>query len=92
MFHVRTSTLTGHASCVLEGGESLAELVRSGKVQLAAAVAVSDAPEELDAMLHRREPPPGAHAPPPQPSEPPPAGGRGLLQRAGAIFGKKGGG
>ncbi len=86
--------------------DSLAELVNTFKVSAEDAIVVADNPEELESTLSGKRlqatPPivsegiktPGAaNAPPPTPE---PAGGapsekpKGLLERAGAFFGKKG--
>ncbi|HEX8789862.1 MAG TPA: PilT/PilU family type 4a pilus ATPase [Polyangiaceae bacterium] len=68
--------------------ESLYDLVRAGRVTKDAALAVAENPEELDAILSGRKPPPGA-----QPAVPPgakPEGAPGLLGKAGQLFGRKG--
>jgi twitching motility protein PilT len=68
--------------------ESLHDLVRAGRVTKEAALAVAENPEELDAILSGRKPPPGA-----QPVMPPgakPEGAPGLLGKAGQLFGRKG--
>jgi len=68
--------------------ESLYDLVRAGRVTKEAALAVAENPEELDAILSGRKPPPGA-----QPAMPPgakPEGAPGLLGKAGQLFGRKG--
>jgi len=83
--------------------DSLAELVNTFKVSAEDAIAVADNPEELDATLSGKRvgvPPPVIADPVklPQPTSGPPdsapgaaAGAKGLLGRAGALFGKKGG-
>jgi twitching motility protein PilT len=68
--------------------ESLHDLVRAGRVTKEAALAVAESPDELDAILSGRKPPPGA-----QPAIPPgakPEGAPGLLGKAGQLFGRKG--
>ncbi|APR79450.1 Twitching motility protein PilT [Minicystis rosea] len=90
---------------VIRLDDSLAELVRAGRVTAAAAVAVADAPEDLEAALGmRRNSQTGQRAvtppavPPPSPSG---SGGRptdgratdptrGFFERAGALFGGSG--
>jgi twitching motility protein PilT len=69
--------------------DSLADLVRAGKASLDDAIAVADNPDELaSAFADRRAPPPEAMPPPaPEPLD----GPKGLIGRAGALFGKKGG-
>jgi twitching motility protein PilT len=65
--------------------ESLAELVRNGRVTRDAALAVADSAEELDAFLSGKRapgPPPDAVAKKPD--------GQSLLGKAGQMFGKKG--
>lgn len=87
--------------------DSLAELVNSFKVSAEDAIVVADSPEELESTLSGKKlqntppvvadgikPPTAAAAPPPPADQSPaaPAGGaKGLLGRAGAFFGKKGG-
>jgi len=87
--------------------DSLAELVNSFKVSAEDAIAVADSPEELESTLSGKKlqntPPVVAEgikppAPAGSPVAPPPAeqaaaatGAKGLLGRAGAFFGKKGG-
>ncbi|MDI1477666.1 PilT/PilU family type 4a pilus ATPase [Polyangium sp. y55x31] len=72
--------------------DSLAELVRAGKASLEDALLVAEAPDELEAVLAGKRAP---AAPPIPPGEPPkpaePEANKGLLGRAGALFGKKGG-
>lgn len=87
--------------------DSLAELVNSFKVSAEDAIAVADSPEELESTLSGKRlqntppvvaegiKPPTSAAPPPPPADQGPAapagGAKGLLGRAGAFFGKKGG-
>ncbi|HVY47266.1 MAG TPA: PilT/PilU family type 4a pilus ATPase, partial [Minicystis sp.] len=98
-FQIPSLMQRGRGLGVIRLNDSLAELVRAHRTTAAAALAASDAPEELDALLQRRDAPANAYGPPPgnappQPgSRPPPPRddqGKGLFQRAGAIFGKKG--
>jgi len=86
--------------------DSLAELVNTFKVTAEDAILVADSPEELESTLSGKrlqETPPVntegikapasvAAAPPPEAAPNAPVGGaKGLLNRAGAFFGKKGG-
>lgn len=86
----------GKALGVVRLDDSLLELVRAGKTTAAAALAVAEAPDELEAALGLRRPSremPRVTAPPrppdPQPSEPQQPGKGGFFERAGAIFGGK---
>ena len=65
--------------------ESLADLIRAGRITLAAAKAVADNPDELEAAIAAKD----AAARPPPPPEPKKDAG-GLLGKAGQIFGKRG--
>ncbi|MDC3984224.1 type IV pilus twitching motility protein PilT [Polyangium jinanense] len=72
--------------------DSLADLVRAGKASLEDALLVAEAPDELEAALAGKRAsavPQAAPAEPPKPAEP--EANKGLLGRAGALFGKKGG-
>jgi len=69
---------------ILRLDESLADLVRAGRISLAAAQAVAEAPEELEAVLSGKRAPPVV----PDAVKKPEAGG--LLGKAGQIFGKRG--
>lgn len=77
--------------------DSLADLVRAGKVSLEDAMAVAEAPEEFEANVAGKKPaapaPQAAAAPAPQEAAKAPEAEpqKGLLGRAGALFGKKGG-
>jgi twitching motility protein PilT len=80
--------------------DSLGDLVRAGKVTTEDAVIVADSPEELEATLAGKRPaaapavlPDGVKPPAEQLATPTPdaAAPKGLLGRAGAFFGKKGG-
>lgn len=72
----------GRALGIIRLDDSLAELVRGGKIAREEALAVAESPETLSTLL-------GGGAARVAP-EPPKESGN-LLQRAGAIFGKKGG-
>jgi twitching motility protein PilT len=63
--------------------DSLADLVRAGRVTLASALTVAEAPEELEAVLSGKRAP----APVPDAMKKPEAGG--LLGKAGQLFGGK---
>jgi twitching motility protein PilT len=69
---------------ILRLDESLADLVRAGRITLAAALSVAEAPDELEAVLSGKRVP----APIPDAVKKPDAGG--LLGKAGQIFGKRG--
>jgi Tfp pilus assembly ATPase PilU len=89
----------GKALGVVRLDDSLAELVRAGKTTAAAALAVAEAPEDLEAVLGIRRPSremPRVTAtspqrpPEPRPSEPQQPGGKGgFFERAGALFSAK---
>jgi twitching motility protein PilT len=70
----------GKALGIIRLDDSLADLVRAGKVSREDALAVAESPETLGALLGGGKPPP-----PPEPQKP----GENLFQRAGAIFGRK---
>jgi twitching motility protein PilT len=69
---------------ILRLDESLADLVRAGRITLAAALLVAEAPDELEATLGGKRAPPVT----PDAAKKPEAGG--LLGKAGQIFGKRG--
>ncbi|MDI1451973.1 PilT/PilU family type 4a pilus ATPase [Polyangium sp. 6x1] len=72
--------------------DSLAELVRAGKVSLEDALLAAEAPDELEAVLAGKRAAAAPQAPPGEPPKPAEAeANKGLLGRAGALFGKKGG-
>ncbi|XXY51927.1 PilT/PilU family type 4a pilus ATPase [Sorangium sp. So ce269] len=96
-FQIPSLQQRGKGLGIIRLDDSLAELVRAGKTTLEAALVVAEAPEELEAVLAgKRQPaltpdrrPP---SPPPDASKPgAPEAGKGLFERAGALFGKKGG-
>jgi twitching motility protein PilT len=83
---------------VIRLDDSLAELVRAGRTTAAAAIAVAEAPDELEAALGIRRPSQTmprptqtspVRPPDPKPSEPGAAPKGGFLERAGALFGGK---
>ncbi len=82
----------GKGAGIVRLDDSLADLVREGKTSLEDALAVAEVPEELEATLAGKK---GVAAPPgpvPQAApKPEPEAQKGLLGRAGALFGKKGG-
>jgi twitching motility protein PilT len=89
-FQIPSLQQRGKGFGILRLDESLAELVKSGRVSAAAALAVAEHPDELDAQLSgKRQPAP--------PVEPPKKEGGllkeagGMLGKAGQIFGKRGG-
>jgi twitching motility protein PilT len=67
--------------------DSLADLVRAGRVTLANALTVAEAPDELEAIVSGKRAPAGAAAMPDPAKKPEAAGG--LLGKAGQIFGGK---
>jgi Tfp pilus assembly pilus retraction ATPase PilT len=69
---------------ILRLDESLADLVRAGRITLASALAVAEAPDELEAVLSGKRVPVAL----PDAAKKPDAGG--LLGKAGQIFGKRG--
>ncbi|HVK65168.1 MAG TPA: PilT/PilU family type 4a pilus ATPase, partial [Polyangium sp.] len=72
--------------------DSLAELVRAGKASLEDALLVAEAPDELEAAIAGKRAAAAPQAPPGEPAKPAePEANKGLLGRAGALFGKKGG-
>jgi len=69
---------------ILRLDESLADLVRAGRITLATALSVAEAPDELEAVLS------GKRNPPIVPEAARKADAGGLLGKAGQIFGKRG--
>lgn len=96
-FQIPSLQQRGKSLGIIRLDDSLAELVRAGKTTLQAALAVAEAPDELEAVLTGKRQP--ALAPDRRPPAPPPDAarptspelGKGLFERAGALFGKKGG-
>ncbi|WP_437964391.1 PilT/PilU family type 4a pilus ATPase [Sorangium sp. So ce260] len=96
-FQIPSLQQRGKGLGIIRLDDSLAELVRAGKTTLEAALVVAEAPDELEAVLAGKRQPALAPdrrppAPPPEASRPvAPEAGKGLFERAGALFGKKGG-
>jgi twitching motility protein PilT len=96
-FQIPSLQQRGKSLGIIRLDDSLAELVRGGKTTLEAALAVAEAPDELEAVLTGKRQPALAPdrrppAPPPDAARPAsPEAGKGLFERAGALFGKKGG-
>ncbi|HTN86848.1 MAG TPA: PilT/PilU family type 4a pilus ATPase, partial [Sorangium sp.] len=96
-FQIPSLQQRGKGLGIIRLDDSLAELVRAGKTTLEAALVVAEAPEELEAVLTGKRQP--ALTPDRRPPSPPadaskpgaPEAGKGLFERAGALFGKKGG-
>ena len=87
----------GRAHGVMRLDDSLAELVRGGKVELAAARAVAEAPDDFEGLVGRGAPgapqatvPQGGMLPKKRPPEEAAMDLGGLLSKAGSLFGKKG--
>ncbi|WP_437752461.1 type IV pilus twitching motility protein PilT [Sorangium sp. So ce1389] len=96
-FQIPSLQQRGKGLGIIRLDDSLAELVRAGKTTLEAALVVAEAPDELEAVLTGKRQP--ALTPDRRPPSPPPdaskaaapEAGKGLFERAGALFGKKGG-
>jgi Tfp pilus assembly pilus retraction ATPase PilT len=84
-FQIPSLQQRGKGLGIVRLDESLAELVRSGRVTRETALAIAEAPEELDAVLAGKRQP---AAPPLEPPKRPDAAG--LIGKAGQIFGKRG--
>jgi len=84
-FQIPSLQQRGRGFGILRLDESLGELVRAGRVTLAAALAVAENPEDLEAFVAGKQA--AAKAPPP---EPPKKEAGGLLGKAGNLFGKRG--
>ncbi len=82
-FQIPSLQQRGRGFGILRLDESLADLVRAGRTTLAAAMAVAENPEDLEAALTSKQ---AAKAPP---AEAPKKDG-GLLGKAGNLFGKRG--
>jgi twitching motility protein PilT len=89
-FQIPSLQQRGKGIGVIRLDDSLAELVRNGRVSLESACTVAEAPDKLDALARGK---PVATAPdaPPAPAKEAmePADGGGFLSKAGALFGKK---
>jgi twitching motility protein PilT len=83
-FQIPSLQQRGRGFGILRLDESLADLVRAGRVTLAAALAVAENPEDLEELIAGKE----AAARPPPPEPPKKEGG--LLGKAGNLFGKRG--
>jgi twitching motility protein PilT len=83
-FQIPSLQQRGRGFGILRLDESLAELVRAGRVTLAAALAVAENPEDLEEVIAGKD----AAAKPPPPEPPKKEGG--LLGKAGNLFGKRG--
>ena len=88
-FQIPSLQQRGKGIGVLRLDESLADLVRAGRITAAAALAVAEHPDELEAQLAAKR------APAPAPEPPKKEGGLlkeagGMLGKAGQIFGKRG--
>ncbi len=100
-FQIPSLQQRGKGFGIIRLDDSLGDLVRAGKVATEDAVIVADSPEELEATLAGKRPvaapvvlPDGVKPPAEQSAAPAPdaaAAPKGLLGRAGAFFGKKGG-
>ncbi len=92
-FQIPSLQQRGKGFGIIRLDESLAELVRAGKITAAAAMSVAENPDDLEALLAGA----GKRAPPgPDPTLKKDGGGLlkdagGLLGKAGQIFGKRGG-
>ncbi|WP_437989641.1 type IV pilus twitching motility protein PilT [Sorangium sp. So ce145] len=95
-FQIPSLQQRGKGLGIIRLDDSLAELVRAGKTTLEAALKVAEAPDELEAVLAGRRQPmltPDRRPPAPAPDaskSAPVEAGKGLFERAGALFGKKG--
>ncbi len=87
-FQIPSLQQRGRGFGILRLDESLADLVRAGRVTLAAALAVAENPEDLEeAIAGKNAAEAAAKAPPPEPAKKE----GGLLGKAGNLFGKRGG-
>jgi twitching motility protein PilT len=83
-FQIPSVQQRGRGAGIIRLDDSLVDLIRAGTITLAAARAVAEAPEELEAKVGRA---PARPAVPPGAA--PPQQGRGLLERAGALLGRR---
>jgi twitching motility protein PilT len=83
-FQIPSLQQRGKGLGIVRLDESLAELVRAGKVTREVALSFAESPDELDALAGaKRQPPPAPE--PPRKAEPP-----AFVAKAGQIFGKRG--
>jgi twitching motility protein PilT len=87
-FQIPSLQQRGKGFGILRLDESLLDLVRAGRVIREAALAVAEAPDDLEAILDGKRPAPGVPAAAPAPAKTAAPGG--LLGKAGQIFGKRG--
>jgi twitching motility protein PilT len=90
-FQIPSLQQRGKSLGIVRLDDSLAELVRAGKTSLESALLIAEAPDELETVLAGKRQTIPTPEPAPRPSPDPGAAARGLLGRAGALFGKKGG-
>jgi twitching motility protein PilT len=83
-FQIPSLQQRGRGFGILRLDESLADLVRTGRVALAAALAVAENPDDLEEAVA------GKRAAPKAPAPEPPKKDAGLLGKAGQLFGKRG--
>jgi twitching motility protein PilT len=81
-FQIPSLQQRGKGFGILRLDDQLADLVRAGRATAAAALAVAENPDELEAVLAGKSSAPKAAEPPKK--------GDGLLGKAGQIFGKRG--
>ena len=85
-FQIPSLQQRGKGFGILRLDEGLYDLVKARRITSEAAIAAAEYPEELEAVLAGKRPPPGIAAPaPPKPEEK-----VGLLGKAGQLFGRKG--
>jgi twitching motility protein PilT len=82
-FQIPSVQQRGRGAGVIRLDDSLIDLLRAGTITMAAARAVAEAPDELEAKLARGPARPAAVP------EAAPVQGRGLLERAGALLGRR---
>jgi twitching motility protein PilT len=85
-FQIPSLQQRGKGFGIIRIDDSLADLVRTGRTTREAALAVAESPDELEAMLEGR-----GHAPLAAAQQQPKPQAQGILGRAGAMFGKRGG-
>ncbi len=94
-FQIPSLQQRGKAHGIVRMDDSLADLVRAGKVEQATARLMAEAPDDFDALLVRGAQPapapaPGGMLPKKRPPEETAMDLGGLLSKAGSLFGKKG--